>query len=199
MPADQFIVLLGLAFTSLFTPGPNNTMLAASGVNFGYMRTLPHMLGVTLGFAIMVFVVGFFMGALFQNSHLFREILRWGGALLLLWIAYKVATSGSIGKASNPRPMRFVEAAAFQWINPKAWAMAVGIPSQFVVGDAKVQAAVIVSLVFAVMGFFSSSTWVLAGQALTRWITTANRLRVFNAVMGLLIAGFVVFMLIETA
>lgn len=197
MSYENLLALLGLAFTAAFTPGPNNTLVASSGANFGYRRTLPHILGVALGFSFMVFVVGFFLGTAFEQSQTLRAALRWGGAALLLWIAWKVARSGGLG--ANPesaRPFRFVEAAGFQWINPKAWVMAIAIPAQFITGEAQVASALVMAAVFVVVGFGSASSWALAGTVLTRWINTAGRLRWFNMAMGAMIASFVFLLLL---
>lgn len=103
MTPDTFPALLALAVATLFTPGPNNAMLAASGANFGFRRTLPHLLGVALGFPLMLLIVGLALGGIFQASALLREGLRWGGAALLLWIAWKIARSGGSGRKAKAR------------------------------------------------------------------------------------------------
>jgi len=198
MTYDSLLALIGLAFTAAFTPGPNNALVASSGANFGYRSTLPHILGIALGFSFMVFMVGFFLGALFEKSQLVREILRWGGAALLLYIAWKIAMSGGLSSGKTAaRPFRFIEAAGFQWVNPKAWAMAIAIPAQFITGENQVLSALIVAAVFLIVGVSSASSWALAGQALTRWINTADRLRWFNIAMGVMIAGCVVLIFLE--
>jgi threonine/homoserine/homoserine lactone efflux protein len=198
MDFDTMIALATLAFVAAFTPGPNNALVASSGANFGFGRTIPHILGIAFGFALMIFIVGFFLGALFEQSALLRKVLRWGGVVLLLYIAWKIATAGGLGsKDGNPRPFRFVEAAAFQWVNPKAWAMAVAITAQFVSGGQQILAALITAGIFVIAGLTSASTWALAGTALTQWINTPERLRLFNIVMALLIAGCVVLLFLD--
>jgi threonine/homoserine/homoserine lactone efflux protein len=113
MPTETLLALVSLAIGTLFTPGPNNAMLAGSGASFGFRRSLPHLLGVAIGFPAMLLVVGLALGALFQASGVLREAMRWGGAALLLWMAWKIARSGAAaGKAGRPRPMTFAEAAA---------------------------------------------------------------------------------------
>ena len=189
MPLDSFLALLTLAVTAAFTPGPNNALVANSGARFGLRRTLPHVLGIGLGFPLMIFVVGFFLGELFQQSAALRATLRWGGAAILLWLAWKVASSGGIGSVSGgPRPFTFVEAAAFQWINPKAWTMAVAITSQFVTAAAPLASAGTVAVTFVAVGLTSAGSWAAAGTAMTRWLTTEGRMRWFNRAMGGLIA-----------
>lgn len=188
MTFDTFPALIALALATLFTPGPNNAMLAASGANFGFRRTLAHLLGVATGFPLMLLVIGLVLGGLFQTSVLLRETLRWGGALLLLWFAWKIATSGGIGsKSSGPHPMSFVQALGFQWINPKAWSMAVAATSQFILPSAPVATAAVVTVTFLTLGLCSAATWTYAGQAIARWLTTARRLKVFNLIMAGLI------------
>lgn len=194
MPLETFPALLALAIATLFTPGPNNAMLAASGASFGFRRTIPHLLGVAFGFPLMLLIVGLILGGLFQTSTILRETLRWGGAAILLWIAYKIAFSGGIGsKTGNARPMRFIEAVGFQWINPKAWSMAVAATSQFIQPSAPLVTASIVAATFLTLGVSSAATWTGAGQAISGWLTTARRLRVFNLVM----AGLIVLSVIE--
>jgi threonine/homoserine/homoserine lactone efflux protein len=193
MMLDTFPALLALAVATLFTPGPNNAMLAASGANFGLRQTVPHLLGVALGFPFMLLIVGLALGGIFQASALLREGLRWGGAALLLWIAWKIARSGGIGsKAEGAHPMRFHQAVAFQWVNPKAWSMAVAATSQFVLPETPLITAAAVAATFMMLGLSSSATWTYAGQAIARWLTTARRLRAFNLVMAGLIALSVV-------
>ena len=193
MSPEIFAALLSLSIGTLFTPGPNNAMLAASGANFGFRRTVPHLLGVAVGFPVMMLGVGLLLGGLFQASALLRETLRWGGAALLLWIAWKIANSGGIGsKSGSAKPFTFVQASAFQWINPKAWSMAIAATSQFVTAQNPLVSTAIVASTFLTLGLLSASTWTLTGQALTRWLTTAKRLRIFNLTMAALIVLSVV-------
>lgn len=196
MPTDTFLTLLLLAGSAAFTPGPNNALVAASGANFGYRRSLPHILGISFGFPVMIFIVGFFLAEIFRHSDLLREMLRWVGVVILLWLAWKVANTGGLGGAEGrPRPFSFVEAAAFQWINPKGWAMAIAITSQFVSVEAPLASAAIVAAIFIVAGLASASTWALAGTAIRRVANTPARKRAVNMAMGALIAGCVLLLL----
>ncbi|MGB3178376.1 MAG: LysE family translocator [Albidovulum sp.] len=194
MTYETIPALIALAVATLFTPGPNNAMLAASGAHFGVRRTVPHLLGVALGFPLMLLVVGLALGGLFQTSALLRETLRWGGAALLLWIAWRIGNSGGIGtKNSDAKPMRFLNAVGFQWINPKAWSMAIAATSQFILPDAPMMTATIVAMTFLIMGLFSAAAWTYAGQAIATWLTTAKRLKIFNLIM----AGLIVLSVLE--
>lgn len=195
---DRLAALAGGALAALYTPGPNNMMLAASGATFGFRATMPHMWGVALGFAAMFFAVAVALGEVFQASPVLRESLKWGGAALMLWLAWRVATAGRAGPArANARPFTFFEAAAFQWINPKAWTMAVATSAVFITGRAPVIEAAAAALVFCVLGLGSSHGWAGLGAALQRWLSTDLRLQLFNAVMGLLIVVYVAIMLLE--
>lgn len=198
MPFETFAALLMLTFAGCWTPGPNNAMLAASGVNFGFLRTMPHINGVWLGFAVMAFLVAVFLGEAFQQSALLREGLRWGGAALLLWVAWQIATKGGLPSAAGePRPFTFLQAAAFQWVNAKAWVMAVAIAAQFVRPEAPWMTAALVALAFALAGVTSSVGWAAAGQGLRRFLSVPARLKAFNFTMGALIALGVVAMVLD--
>jgi threonine/homoserine/homoserine lactone efflux protein len=122
------------ALVSSITPGPNNTMLLASGVNFGFLRTIPHALGISLGFMLLVVAVGLGLGEIFTAAPWTYTALRWIGAAYLLYLAWCIATSGRMSEAGEHggTPMTFLGAAAFQWVNPKAWVMAVGAITTYV-------------------------------------------------------------------
>jgi len=193
MPPDLLAPLIMLAFASAWTPGPNNAMMASSGATFGLRASVPHMLGVALGFPVMAFLVALALGGLYQGSALLREALRWAGAALMLWVAWRIAVAGGAARtAAGARPMRFHEAAAFQWINPKAWVMALGIGAQFVRPEAPVVSALVVMAVFVAAGLTSSLGWTGAGHALAGWLARPGRLRGFNLAMAALIVASVV-------
>ena len=197
MPFEIFMGLLALAFATAWSPGPNNALVASSGATFGYRRSLPHVLGIGLGFPLMIFVVGTLLGEVFQQSAPLRETLRWGGALILLWLAWRLANTGSLAaRQGTARPFTFVEAAAFQWINPKAWAMSIAVTSQFILPGAPLQSAAIIAAVFVAVGLCSASAWALAGQTLMRWARKPGHLVWFNRVMAALIVLTVVLLLL---
>lgn len=188
MTPETYYALIALAVATLFTPGPNNAMLASSGARFGFLPTTPHMLGVALGFPAMLLIVGLMLGEVFKTSAVLREGLRWGGAALLLWIAWKTANAGGPSKkTAGSKPMTFLGASAFQWINPKGWSMAVAATTQFITPERPLTTAVIVAATFLAFGLASSATWVGLGQAISRWLTTDGRQRAFNITMAALI------------
>ena len=126
MTPDLFAALVIFAFVAAATPGPNNLMLLASGVNFGFRRTVPHMFGIVFGFTLMVAIVGVGLGPLFARYPQIYTGLRWVGGLYMLWLAWKIANSGPVGHEKSARqPMTFIKAVLFQWVNPKGWAMMV--------------------------------------------------------------------------
>ncbi len=198
MSAEALLSLVMLAFATTWTPGPNNVMLASSGATFGMRRTAPHILGIVFGLPVMIIGVGFFLGQIFESSATVREVIRWLGVAIMLWIAWKILSAGGMSSAKGgARPMRFHEAAAFQWVNPKAWAMVIAVTSQFVTGDNAYTTIPIIALVFSAVGLTSATGWAGFGTAMTRWLKTPGRLAWFNRTMALLIALSVLFLFLE--
>lgn len=185
--------LIAFAFASSITPGPNNLMLMASGTNFGFRRTLPHMLGISLGHAFMVTLVGLGLGELYEAYPRVRLVLQVLASLYLLWLAWKVARAAPPreGEAAG-RPFTFLQAAGFQWVNPKAWYMAIYAVTTFMPGGAQPWPAVSVALVFACTNFPSIMVWTTLGTQLRRLLTRPHLLRAFNWTMaGLLVLTLV--------
>ncbi len=194
MTTEAMLALFGLAVAASWTPGPNNLMLAASGVNFGFRRTLPHGAGIVFGFPVMLLAVGLGLGQVFQASEALREAMRWGGAALLLWFAWRIATAGDASTEARARPLTFLEAAGFQWINPKSWAMSLATTAQFVTGENALRESALCALAFFLSAIGSTAAWSGFGVGLRRLLRNRTRLRVFNVAMGLLVASFVVYL-----
>lgn len=188
MTHQLFFALLGFAFVTSVTPGPNNMMLLASGVNFGFRRTVPHMLGISIGHAVMVFLVGLGLAEMFKAWPPALLMLKLASVGYMLWLAWKIAHSDAPGEGhAKAAPMTFLQAAAFQWVNPKAWAMALGAVSAYVVEPSPLAYASVAG-VFALVNLPSVSVWAGAGQAVRRWLEGPGRLRGFNWTMaGLLV------------
>ena len=188
MTLDALFALVAFAFVTSVTPGPNNMMLLASGVNFGFRRTVPHMLGIGLGHALMVFLVGLGLAGLFESFPILHRVLKVVSVVYMLWLAWKIATSGAPeGGEAKGKPFTFLQAAGFQWVNPKAWAMALGAVTVYA-PDRSLPTMAIVAIAFCAVNMPSVSVWTLAGQALRRWLTDPRRLRAFNWTMaGLLV------------
>ena len=188
MQADTLLALFLFAFTTSITPGPNNMMLFASGVNFGFVRTIPHMLGIGAGFFALLIAVGFGLGALLHSVPLVYTALKFAGGAYLVWIAWKIGTSRSLseGKA-GAQPMSFIGAAAFQWVNPKAWVMAVSAMATYTSSDSYLFSVLVVGVVFALVNVPSVSTWAGFGSALRQWLSEPSRLKWFNITMAVLL------------
>lgn len=198
MNTDLFLALAGFAFVTSVTPGPNNMMLMASGANFGVRRTIPHMLGVAWGFALMIVVIGLGVDRLLAANPAIETMLKWISLVYMLWLAWKVANAApprQSSETSRARPFTFLEAAAFQWVNPKAWAMALGALSAYAAG---VGGALVVGVVFAVINLSSVSIWAISGQGLGRLLTTPMRLRLFNTTMAILLVASMLPVLLGT-
>lgn len=192
MSLDLLSALAVFAFVSSITPGPNNLMLMASGANFGFRRTLPHMLGVGIGFTVMILGVGVGLIQLFDAYPLSHLILTGLSVAYMLWLAWKTATAAGIREGdAQGRPMTFLQAAAFQWVNPKAWAMALTAITAYA-PDRTLWAICWVALVFGAINLPSVSTWTVLGQQMARVLRQHRHRVVFNWVMaGLLLASLV--------
>ena len=188
MPLDTFLALVLFAFTTSITPGPNNMMLFASGVNFGFRRTIPHMFGIGAGFFSLLLGVGLGLGALLHTVPLVYTVLKFAGGAYLVWIAWKIATSRSLSEGkTGVEPMSFLAAAAFQWINPKAWMMAVTAMATYTNPALYIVSVLIVGLAFAAVNVPSVSTWAGFGSALREWLSDPVRLKWFNITMAVLL------------
>lgn len=191
MSADIFAALVAFAFVSSVTPGPNNFMLLASGVNFGFRRTVPHMFGIAGGFASLLLAVGFGLGALLAAVPALHLVLKIAGGAYLLYLAWRIAMSRSLDtkEGKDGRPMTFLEAAAFQWVNPKAWMMAVTAMAIYTSPQAPVVSVLLVALAFTLVNFPSVSIWAGFGTAMRGFLADPVRLKWFNIAMGLLLAA----------
>ncbi|MDR7144578.1 LysE family translocator [Rhizobium sp. BE258] len=188
MPLDTFAALVLFAFTTSITPGPNNMMLFTSGVNFGFRRTIPHMLGIGAGFLSLLLAVGLGLGAVLHTVPALYTVLKFAGGAYLLWIAWKIGSSRSLSEGkTSAAPMSFLSAAAFQWINPKAWVMAVTAMATYTNPDLYLVSVLIVGLAFALVNVPSVSTWAGFGSALRDWLSDPARLKWFNITMALLL------------
>jgi threonine/homoserine/homoserine lactone efflux protein len=184
----DLLPLATYCFLMSSTPGPNNVMLTASGANFGYRGTLPHILGINAGGAVQTFATCAGLGALFVAWPVLHSVLRVAGALYLLYLAWKL-TGGVMGKAQAARPLTAREGAMFQAINPKSWMKAVTLASVFMPpGISPVQGALLVAVVGFIIGFPCLSAWALFGAAIRRVLEDPKRRRVFNVIMAAALA-----------
>lgn len=193
MTYEMITALAVFAFVSSITPGPNNLMLMSSGANFGFKLTIPHMLGVGIGFTLMIVLVGLGVIQLFDQFPVSYDILKTCSIAYLLYLAFKIATSTSIDSNTKDRskPFSFIQAALFQWVNPKAWTMALTSISVYAPSKS-LTAVLMVALVFGLINLPCVSTWVGLGQKMRQFLTTNNRLKLFNfAMAGLLVASII--------
>ena len=189
METSALLALLTYAVATSITPGPNNMMLLASGLNFGFARSVPHMLGIALGFGLMVLIVGVGLGALFKAYPAIHEVLRWVGGAYMLYLAWRIATAAA-PKASQKtaaKPMGFVAAAAFQWVNPKAWIMALGAIATYLPSEPTVAAVAVLALVFTLVNLPCVSVWTVFGVGLQRFLTKPSYVHAFNITMALML------------
>ena len=188
MMLETLPALALFALVTSVTPGPNNLMLMASGANFGFRRTVPHMLGVGLGFVLMTFLVGVGLAGLFQTYPLAVTALEVVSVVYMLWLAWKIANAAAPkDRQAGGTPMTFLQAAAFQWVNPKAWAMALTAVTVHA-SDRSLWAVALVAVIFGAINLPSVSLWTLIGQQLRRVLTNTRRLMIFNWTMaGLLV------------
>jgi threonine/homoserine/homoserine lactone efflux protein len=186
---ELFLGLIAFAFVSSATPGPNNLMLMASGTNFGFARTIPHMAGVSGGFMVMVVLVGLGLAKLFELFPVLRLGLKVISVAYLVYLAWKIATSSAPkgDVTSSAKPMTFIGASLFQWVNPKAWTMALGAVSVYVPPSNPVLGLFLVAGVFGAINLPVVSAWAAMGVQLRRFLQDPLRLRVFNVTAALLL------------
>ena len=189
MPIDQFLPLAGFVIVMTGTPGPNNLMLLASGARFGFRRSVPHILGITVGCQVLLVAVALGLGSVLVLWPPLLDNLRWGCVAVLLYLAWMLvrpARGNSTGEA-RARPLTFVEAALFQWVNPKAWMMMLTAVTTYLQPDRYWFALLVVGLSFAVLGMPLISTWNLFGVSLQRFLQRPGRAAAFNALMAVLL------------
>ena len=194
MPLDTLLALAVFTFVTAFTPGPNNIMVTASGVNFGFARTVPHMAGITAGFAVLLIACAAGLGLLFTTVPVLQLALKVVGVLYMLWLAWKVANARPAADDVDElaRPLTFLQGAAFQWVNPKAVVIGLTAISLYVRPDHRLTDFLILLLLFVIFTALTVVTWTGFGVALRSVLRDPRRARVFNVVMALLLVGSIV-------
>ncbi|WP_417524230.1 LysE family translocator [Marinovum sp.] len=192
MTYDLFSALVVFALVGTMTPGPNNLMLLASGANFGLKRSLPHMLGIILGFPAMIFCVGLGVLQLLDRWPLLHDLMLAGSVIYMLWLAWKIANAAPPGEApDHARPLTFLQSAGFQWINPKAWTMALGAITLYA-ASRDLAALLWVVGIYVAAGVLSTTTWTTLGGQMRRLLRAPGHLRLFNRAMALLLLASLV-------
>ena len=179
----------GFALSMSGTPGPNNVMVASSGATFGFTRTLPHMLGISIGFPIMLVAVALGAGQLLQAVPALHTALKWLGSAYLLWLAWHIATASPAPPDANAasRPLTMLQAGLFQWVNPKAWIIALGAVATYTTAEGVLGQSLLLALIFVVVTLPAVAFWTMTGVGAARLLRTERSLRVFNLVMAALL------------
>jgi len=202
IPYELIATVATFAFITSATPGPNNIMLTASGANFGFSRTLPHIAGIVIGVALMNLGAGLGLGTLFTQAPVLQEILRVLGSAYLLWLAYKLLNFSVMGDSSegSGKPFTLLQATAFQYVNPKAWIMVISANASFSLADGDYWVSVaMITLAFVLIGTPSIMMWAGFGQYIKKYLNSPKNLRVFNVCMTLLTVYCIVFIWIDPA
>jgi threonine/homoserine/homoserine lactone efflux protein len=182
--------LVGFAVAMYITPGPNNIMLASSGAAHGLRATIPHMLGVAAGFAFMLVLVSAGLGALLLSWPPLLSTMRWVGAAWMLFLAWKIASAPPIVAAERRNILGFTGAVAFQWVNPKAWLIALGAASEFTRADEPLTGQLLrIGIVFLAVSLPCMLPWIMLGRGAARLLRSPGQLRVFNVAMALLLVA----------
>ncbi|MEN9946053.1 MAG: hypothetical protein RLZZ293_439 [Pseudomonadota bacterium] len=186
----SYLPLVIFCFSTAITPGPNNLMIMLSGVTFGFRRSLPHYFGICIGFPSMVFLVGLGMGEIFQYMPILHIIIQYLGAtymLYLAWLLISSATKLEIPEA-NKKPFTFGKALLFQWVNPKAWIMAIGVFATYSqLNINTLTQTFIITLIYLINCVICATIWLVGGISLSKYLTNPCHLRYFNLTMGILL------------
>ncbi len=197
----MILSIVTFTLSTAITPGPNNIMLLSSGLTFGYKRTIPHIVGIIFGFPMMILVIGLGMGTLFEKFPLVLTSLKFIGIIYLFWMAHKIANNKSsyeVEENINSKPFSFIQAALFQWVNPKAWIMAITSISIFVTeNENSIIQVLIISLIYCLSGCISSNTWAFGGTVLKKIIKDDNSVQILNICMAILLIASVVPIIFE--
>ncbi len=187
MTPELLLAFVLFCFATAGTPGPNNMLLLASGANFGLRRTAWHIAGISCGLGFMVLAMGLGLGGVFRAYPVLHEILRWVGAAYMLWLAWKIGGSRSVSDRDLAKPMTFLQAAAFQWVNPKAWAMALGAVTTYAPEGSGWTIVPLLAGTFMLVGAPCSTAWAGFGQGLRPFLDKPKVLRAFNVTMAVLL------------
>lgn len=191
---DIFIAVLFFAFSTTVTPGPNNIMIMSSGVNYGIRASLPHFLGICLGFPLMVLLVGLGFGVVFDRFPNLHQLIKVVGVVYLLWLAWHVASAEPKAiERGEKKPFSFWQAVLFQWVNGKAWMMASGAVATYttVTGNQYFEVLAI-TLAFLLMAFPCVGVWLVFGSLLRKVLSKPLLQRIFNITMGLILVASIV-------
>lgn len=187
---ELFWALVFFAFATSITPGPNNIMIMSSGVNYGVQKSLPHVAGVQIGFLLMLLAIGLGAGVILQQQPMLHQCIKLIGSAYLLYLAWKIASAEPVQiNTGNSKPLSFIQAVLFQWVNAKTWVMITGAIAAFTsLQGLYWQQLALIAVVFLLVGIPCSCSWLLFGAALKRLLTAPEQRRWFNRIMGSLLA-----------
>ena len=188
----DIILLIGISFSLGFTPGPNNAVASFSAFNFGIKKTLPIIMGVGLGYTVLVILSNFILISIFEQYPILQDIIKILGTFFLIYLAYKISFSVSSSKNENKNPVKFYETFFFQFINPKGVMAAITLISKFVREESFLSTSIAVILVCSITAFLSISSWALLGKFLRKFATNNNFIKRFNYAMSIILLFCVV-------
>lgn len=193
----EFMTFSAFAWVSSFTPGPNVAVATATGVNFGLRAAVPQVIGTTLGFVLMTWLIAIGGSQIFTSFPIMILILKILGNSYLLYLSYRLCCASSLAEQKTIRPFSWPQAAMFQIINPKAWMTMIAVATTYVIGHADFFTRMwAISLGLALPCALSLTTWAWAGQKLRNWLLVGSRLRKFNFSLGITLALTAVLMLL---
>ena len=185
-----YLPLVIFCFSTSITPGPNNLMIMISGSKFGIYRSLPHYFGICIGFSIMVLLIGMGLGEIFNQFPMLHLIIRYLGALYMLYLAWQtIRSTGELKVVStNTKPLSFIQALLFQWINPKALVMAIGVIATYSTANASIfNQTILIASIYFIIGVPCVGMWLIGGVAISKYLKNPRHLHYFNLTMGLLL------------
>ena len=197
MTLEVALAFLSFAFVAAVTPGPSNVMISATGASAGFVRGLPCAVGTSLGMGFLLFCAGLGLGQLVTSWPALLHVMNWGGAAFLLWVAWKIGTAGPPSSTAGGEPVGFLQAALFQWANPKAWLVAVSAAGTYLQGgEQRFCQALALGALFVAASLPSCLLWLSVGASLQRLLRSERSARQFNMAMGLALAASVVFLFV---
>ena len=200
MTINIILAIWSFAFVTSISPGPGNFLLLASGANFGFLRSLPLILGISTGFLSMVFLVGVGLGAILENNPIVYQFLRVVCGVYILWLAFKIAKSRAMSSDEQEnisKPIGYFQAAMLQWVNPKAWTVALLLTVAYGSANNFLGNLLLLIGLFAIINIPSISIWALSGSALRKFLSNEKRVIIFNLIMAFLLVGSVIPMLLS--
>jgi threonine/homoserine/homoserine lactone efflux protein len=194
MTFEQALAFFVFSVVAAGTPGPSNALLTATAANVGVLRGLPALAGVAVGMGLMMFCVAFGLGSVLLDNPIILTGVKWFGAAVLCWLAWQIATARGTSRGTGAKPIGFLGAAAFQWINPKSWLVCTSAAATFLdqKGGSALGQSVALALTFMLAAMPSCFPWLAFGAVLQRWLRSERAMRTFNISMGVLLAASVI-------